>query len=204
MKLYSCKHSVLIVDDESEMLDCFEKFLKKNNLNCTISNNAVKALKLLELYNFEVIVTDINMPKMNGFEFFNKVREFDNNLPVILISGYTGYDAELEAAKLRAYKYLAKPVDLYLLLESITKAIDNYSNSIAFYKELVEENLSVRQLDAIKLFYKGFNYKTIADNLGIAERSVRNRIHQGKEKLKIFNNIKNFDRIFSRIISMDL
>ncbi len=132
MHSFPRKHSVLIVDDEADILSCFEKFLNKNNINCVIAESAVSAIEILKKSNFEAVVTDIDMPQMDGLEFFSKVKKIDNRLPIILITGTIGYDTAIEAAKLSAFDYITKPFDLYQLKESVNNAIKHYNNSDTF------------------------------------------------------------------------
>ncbi len=123
------KVSILIVEDELQLLDVYSKYVI---LFCDIiytATNGEEALKLYYEHKPNIILTDINMPKLDGIEFIQKVREFDNNTKIIILSAHTETQHLLKAVRLNLVSYLVKPVRMDELKDTITQAIDEVSLS---------------------------------------------------------------------------
>lgn len=105
------KKTVLIIDDELSIRMLLENFLGKSyNVNTT--TDGVEAIKLLEEGNMpDLIVADIQMPNMDGYEFLQKVKEsgFFKHIPVIMLSGIESSVERVKCLKLGANDYVVKP-----------------------------------------------------------------------------------------------
>src|SRR5690606_33783946 len=88
--------NILIVDDESSQLALSRELIKSTGMNCHTASNGEEALEKLKKYDFHLVLTDIQMPKMDGFEFINALQDHPEiaNIPVIAISGRTNVSAE--------------------------------------------------------------------------------------------------------------
>lgn len=115
---------VLIVDDEKSIRDTLKEILEYENYKVDEADNGEAALKLIQKTNFDVVLCDIKMPKMDGLEFLEKAGEVAESLPVIMISGHGTMETAIEATKKGAFDFISKPPDLNKLLITVRNAID--------------------------------------------------------------------------------
>lgn len=104
--------SVLLVDDEPALLDITQIFLEKDGkMSVTLSESAKDALKLLGEKSFDIIISDYEMPSMNGIEFLKAVKAQDLDIPFIIFTGRGREHVAIEALNLGASFYLQKGGD---------------------------------------------------------------------------------------------
>ena len=123
------KISILIVEDEQKLLEAYSKYISLFCERIYTATNGMEALKLYYKYKPNIILTDINMPKCNGMEFIQKVRENDNNTKIIILSAHTETQNLLKAVKLNLVSYLVKPVKMDELKNTILQAIEEVTLS---------------------------------------------------------------------------
>jgi len=116
---------LLLVDDDPNMQRMVALFLNKSSYELEIAGNGRKALELLDKNKFDLIISDMQMPLMDGAELLRKIREKKIKAPVILISAYTSLDRqdEIDASDFAAV--LFKPFDgsnLISIIEKILKS----------------------------------------------------------------------------------
>jgi two-component system, sensor histidine kinase and response regulator len=113
--------SVLIVDDNSNNLQVLGKLLQENSFKIEFATNGETALAWLEKKLFDIILLDINMPGMNGFEVCSKIRSNRvlDNVPVIFLSAETDRESILKGFELGAQDYVTKPFDSRELLSRV-------------------------------------------------------------------------------------
>lgn len=111
---------ILLVDDDFSSISALANLLEYNN-TLKIANNGADALMMFEAERFDVVVTDIKMPKMNGIELLKAIRENDSVTDVILITGHPTDESESAASKLGARKLFSKPLDV----KSFMKILDD-------------------------------------------------------------------------------
>ena len=86
-----------------------------------------KGLKKFKEKNYDVVLCDIKMPKLDGIEFLQKAGEINPDIPIIMISGHGNIETAVEAVKKGAYDFISKPPDLNRLLITIRNAMDKSS-----------------------------------------------------------------------------
>ena len=119
--------TLLLVDDEENILRALRRTLRKDNYNILTCTSAQEAFELLALNNVHVIISDQRMPGMTGTEFLNKVKDIYPNTIRMVLSGFTDLKSVTEAINQGAiYKYLTKPWDDNTLSESIQQAFKQY------------------------------------------------------------------------------
>jgi DNA-binding NtrC family response regulator len=121
--------SLLVVDDEPAVLDVTQKLLERSGYRVTACHNAEDALALLEHEEFDVVLTDVQMPGMGGLGLLRAVREREVELPVILVTGNPSPETESSALEHGAFQYLTKPVSYALLGEVVSEAADSSRRS---------------------------------------------------------------------------
>jgi signal transduction histidine kinase len=116
--------NILAVDDEQDILPLLDYCLKSDTVAVTTANRARHALDLLENTKFDVILTDVMMPEMDGLQFLQEIRNRCNDTPVILMSGHAQLDMALTAIKNGAFDLVHKPFDFDLLRKCVSRAIE--------------------------------------------------------------------------------
>jgi DNA-binding NtrC family response regulator len=125
------KLNILAIDDDDSMLKTYKTVL--NDLyNPILANNAAKAFEILRTEDVSLVLLDMQMPKMNGIEVLEKIKEDDSNLEVIMITAVPDIKTAVKALKLGAYDYLTKPFEIEALLAVMEKALEK--------KALTKEN----------------------------------------------------------------
>lgn len=116
--------NILIIDDEKAIRKTLSEILSYEGYKIEEAGDGEEGLKIFREKPFEVVLCDIKMPRMDGIEFLDKVREINPDVPIIMISGHGTIETAVEAVKKGAYDYLAKPPDLNRLLITIRNALD--------------------------------------------------------------------------------
>lgn len=110
-----------MVDDEKELLELYRDFFSSSTLEIHTAENGLRALELIQSQAFDLVVTDINMPHLNGLQLIRciKASEFNKAIPIIVISSHLNQDnlEKLEALKL--VETLEKPVSPKIILQNI-------------------------------------------------------------------------------------
>jgi DNA-binding NtrC family response regulator len=116
---------VLIVDDEKAIRDGLQKILEGEGYEAELSHNGYSAVEKLQTSEFELVITDLKMPGMDGMEVLNAISILQPNVPVIFITGYSTVENAVEVMKIGAFDYLPKPFTPEQLLEKVNKALEH-------------------------------------------------------------------------------
>src|SRR5437016_578853 len=116
--------SVLVIDDEPVVLDLFQRALAEKGLSIRTAKNADEALALLEREGFGCVLTDKNLPGLDGIEIVRRVRQSQPYCACIVMTGYASTGSAVEALRLGAVDYLEKPFhDLPRVVDRIEEAV---------------------------------------------------------------------------------
>jgi len=110
---------ILVVEDEKDLNNIITKHLKKNNFSVDSVFNGEEALEYLEYGAYDLIVLDIMLPKVNGYEVVKKLRENKNETAVLMLTARDSIDDKIKGLDLGADDYLIKPFDFGELLARI-------------------------------------------------------------------------------------
>jgi YesN/AraC family two-component response regulator len=111
--------SVVIVDDDEAILDSLKTGLSLQGYDCETATNGKSALELIRNTSFEVMITDFDMPHMNGLELTKRVKELKPDMKVIVIIGYSEKFSHDEAIALGVSDLLEKPFGFRELINKI-------------------------------------------------------------------------------------
>jgi EAL domain-containing protein (putative c-di-GMP-specific phosphodiesterase class I)/ActR/RegA family two-component response regulator len=114
---------ILIVDDEDALLRVLAKMLGAAGYDVTTASDGARATELLSEKTFDAIVSDIDMPKMNGIQLLQTVRQYDADVPVVLMTGNPNLDTAVLAVAHGALQYLIKPVNMVDLRKVTLRAV---------------------------------------------------------------------------------
>ena len=109
---------ILIVEDNKEIATLLKDFLEKEKYIVSIAESGEKALSLYEKYGARLILLDIMLPEIDGFNVCSKIRE-NSNTPIIILSAKTDKEDKLNGIVLGADDYMEKPIDIDILLAKI-------------------------------------------------------------------------------------
>jgi EAL domain-containing protein (putative c-di-GMP-specific phosphodiesterase class I)/ActR/RegA family two-component response regulator len=119
----SARRRILLVDDDPSVQRAYCIALFRSGWDVTAETDAKEAILRLGAGTFEAIVSDIAMPTISGLEFLKVVREYDLDVPVILMTGAPDLDSAVRAVEFGAFRYLQKPVSTRLLDETLLSAV---------------------------------------------------------------------------------
>ena len=126
---------ILVIDDEVDMLSLIRLILtEKTDYEVVTTNNPLAVSNLLNEKKFDVVVTDLKMPIMDGMDVVDAIRKQDAMVPIIIITAYGSVDSAEEAVKKGAFDYITKPFRQEQLLISLKRALEWY----ALKKEYLE------------------------------------------------------------------
>ena len=130
------KNDIWVIDDDRSIRWVLERALKKADLGVTLFESASNAMQALATGTPQVIITDVRMPGMDGFEFLEKVQNQHPELPVIVMTAHSDLDNAVNAYQGGAFEYLPKPFDVEDAVELTKRACQtNESNDVSFIEE---------------------------------------------------------------------
>lgn len=121
--------SVLYVEDEKELREQMDTFLRKVFAHMEVAVDGEDGLKKYLQGKHDIVITDIQMPKMNGLELIKKIKETTQEQEIILVSAYTESAYMDEALKMGVTNYIIKPTDFVQILKVLEESIDKISAS---------------------------------------------------------------------------
>jgi len=150
------KKRILIVDDDQIITESLNEFLELEGYEAHGAGNFAKAVTALERNRYNLVLTDINMPDVDGFELLRVIKQRYPDIVVIMITGYGTIESAVEAIKMGAYDYLTKPIIDDEIRLTVERALQQQS--------LIRENQSLRQ--ALDMRYRldniiGHDYKML-------------------------------------------
>ena len=116
--------NILIIDDEKAIRKTLSEILSYEGYKIDEAGDGEEGLKKVREKEYDVVLCDIKMPKIDGIEFLEKAKEANPDIPIIMISGHGTIETAVEAVKKGAYDYISKPPDLNRLLITIRNAMD--------------------------------------------------------------------------------
>lgn len=148
-------HKILIIDDEANIRRALKEILEYESFEIDEAQDGKAGLKLVESKEFDVVLCDIKMPKLDGMEFLDKVMAIRPELPVVMITGHGNEETAFEAAKRGAFDFIQKPVDLNRVLLTVRNAVDRsklvsetkvLKRQITKTKEIIGDSPSIKKI----------------------------------------------------------
>ncbi len=183
--------SVLYVEDDEMTIDEIEFFLRKYIKNLYVAKNGQEGLELFKKHKPHIVITDIQMPVMNGLTMAEKILEIDSNIPIVVTTAFSESEYIIKAIELGIDKYILKPLNMEELLAVIHKSL--YLNKIerenSDYEDYINFILDSSPTFMFIMHSNEIEYvnKKLLNLLGLAD------IETLKEQLKTNNNFVKFD-----------
>jgi excisionase family DNA binding protein len=119
----SARPRVLVVDDEAPVRDLLRRALSLAEYDVELAENGQDALEHLRQVSYDLMLTDLRMPGIDGLTVIREARRFRPNLPVIILTGHSSEDAAIEAINLGVSGYLTKPLRVPRILAAAAKVL---------------------------------------------------------------------------------
>ena len=131
---------ILIIEDEAAIRRVLFKILSEENASYELfeASDGVSGLNMIKNNNFDLVLCDIKMSKMDGVEVLENIKKIKEQIPVVMISGHGDLETAVSTMRLGAYDYISKPPDLNRLLNTVRNALDR--------QKLICENKKLKQI----------------------------------------------------------
>lgn len=184
------KTNVLIVDDEIELLDVLKDYFEGSSHELCLCSTGEEAISELEKGKFDVVLTDINLPGVDGLEVLRQAKELDEHASVILITGNANVFNAVEALRKGAFDYITKPFNLFDLEKVIEKALER--------RKLSEENQ--RLLEDLKAANSELqrHEENLRQQVALATERIQTLYEIGKEITSSLNLSSTLERIMEK------
>jgi DNA-binding NtrC family response regulator len=123
------KQKILLVDDDPEFRRAMKKLFEKSGYDVTAAGDGEEALEALGKSRFDLIISDLRMPRLDGIELMEEIKRKKVNVPVIFITGYGEVESYMDAMNLGAFEYINKPVKGQEILSVARKALETCGGS---------------------------------------------------------------------------
>ncbi len=123
------RHSILLVDDEPEFRKAMQRMFEKSGYDVTVAGDGEEALQHLSNLGFDLIISDLRMPNLNGLELMEEIKRKKISVPVIFITAYGEVESYMDLMNLGAFEYLHKPIKGQEILTVAKKAIESHGNT---------------------------------------------------------------------------
>jgi DNA-binding NtrC family response regulator len=142
------KKKMLFVDDDPQMRELISDFFNADEYSIVVAENGKRALDQITNFEFDVVITDLRMPEMDGLALLREIRALDPIVPVILITAFGSIESAVEAIKDGATNFVPKPFKVNTLKAIIDKAIEQkwMMEENRFLKEELEEKYSFQNI----------------------------------------------------------
>ena len=207
---------ILIIEDEEQIRRVLLRVLSDEDRNFDVKEavDGKEGLSFIKKENFDLILCDIKMPKMDGIEVLQEAKKIKFSSPFIMLTGHGNIDTAVEAMKLGAYDFISKPPDLNRLLTAVRHALENKTlrienkklkRKVAKKYHIIGESIAIREVtDMIsKVAATEARVLIIGEN-GTGKELVAHQIHeQSKRKSENFIEV-NCAAIPSELIESEL
>jgi DNA-binding NarL/FixJ family response regulator len=186
---------ILLVDDHKIIRDVLGRYISQNiSSDLDQANNGIEAFNMIKKKKYDLVVSDINMPRMDGIELMKEINKYDSELKVIALSMMDDTVSIKKMLKAGAMGYVLKEGNT----QELTQAVEDVLNGKHYYSAQVQEriiqsvidnkkdykkaDLSKRELEILKLIFDENSNQEIAEELFISLRTVETHKHNIMEK----------------------
>lgn len=146
---------ILVIDDERAIRNVLKDILSNEGFQVDEAADGEEGWKKFQVANYDLVLCDIKMPKMDGLEFLQQATAAKQDIPIIMISGHGTIETAVDAVKKGAFDYISKPPDLNRLLVTIRNAVDRtvlvaetktLKRKISRVQEIVGESEAIQKI----------------------------------------------------------
>jgi two-component system, OmpR family, response regulator VanR len=177
--------TILYVEDEDEARKNISETLSKFSDNVLIASNGGEALKIFKEKSIQLVITDIEMPVIDGIKLIEKIRKDDVVMPVIVMTAFATSDYLLKCANLNIQAYIVKPIEYKTLKEALYKVTEYLNLTSNLYLHISKE-LSYDKMNGILI-----NNEIHEIPLNKKEKALMNLLVEHKNKLVTYSEIEH-------------
>ena len=208
--------SILVIEDEKRVADLLKIVLEENGYQVMVAYDGEMGLRLFQNNAFQLVISDIILPKLNGFEVCQRIRKTDEQIPILMLTALGTADDKLEGFDVGADDYMVKPFDFRELLARVRVLLKRRAvASVDIVKEITYADLNInlerqevsRNNTPIKLSPKEYNLlvylvenaERVVSRVEIAEKVWNTHFDTGTNFIDVYINYlrkkmdKNFD-----------
>lgn len=177
---------ILVVEDDPTLLQSIVQLLALDGYDITTAVDGEEGIKEFKKGNFDVVVTDVKMPKINGIEMMKALKAFDSSAEIIVITGFGTMSMTIEVMRLGAYDFLKKPEDLpHRLRHTVEHALEKRALSLKNQEllEVLEDQIMDKTQEANWLATQHAITNILAESTGL-EQAVPKILSQVLERLE--------------------
>ena len=129
---------ILVVDDQQQVANTVVEIMSRAGYSATAAYGGMEAVKRFQEGDYQLVITDLKMPEVNGMDLLKTIKGIDAKVPVIVVTGYGTVKKAVEAIKIGAYDFIEKPVDRDKLELIVERALERYdlSKQLSVFKGL--------------------------------------------------------------------
>ena len=188
-------YNILIVEDEKKIRDLLEIYFIKENYKVDKAEDGCEALLKIKSDNYDIILLDLYMPKMDGFDTCRKIREI-STVPVVILTALSDDESQLLAYELGADDFIMKPFKKDILIAKVNRIVDRTKVSKEKYKF---ENLTIEK-ESYRVFLGDDEIKFAPKEFEILLFLVEN-IGMIKTREEILNKVWGYDlEVYDRVV----
>lgn len=208
-------YTILIIEDEQRVAGLLKSGLEESGYQAMVAYDGVMGLRLFQNHSFQLIISDVILPKMDGFELCKEIRKINPNIPILMLTALGSTDDKLDGFDAGADDYLVKPFDfrelnarIKVLLKRNIESTTTEPETIA-YADLsidLKQRIVIRNGVSIKLSPKEYNLLTymvenaerVINRIEIAEKVWNTHFYTGTNFIDVYINYlrKKIDRDF--------
>jgi DNA-binding NtrC family response regulator len=186
--------NILIVDDDPDIRESLKMGLTMTGHDTVCCENGMIGLEKVEAHNFDVILLDVRLPDLDGFQLLKKFREVDSTVPIIMMTAHSSVESAVEAMKQGAYHYIKKPFtidEIELLVKRATEYAELKVANRCFQREMEEKynflnivgkNIAIRKLfELVRAIARSRSTVLIRGETGTGKELIAKAIHYQSE-----------------------
>ena len=187
------ENHILIIDDDLMLLKTAEEILS-DQYNVSVAKSGIQALNLLNKISFRLILLDIDMPQMDGYETLEEIKKIPRCelIPIIFLTGFSEMDYEVRGLKAGAVDYIVKPFAKEILLARVERHLERYqqrqhkkSMELSDYAKQIKSQLTPTEWKIAIAIAEGMENKEIAESMHYSYGYVKNLVARIFSKLEI-------------------
>ena len=186
---------ILVVDDEPRICHLIEELLKLEGYQIDVSFSGTDALEMIKQYNYQMLITDLKMPGIDGLELIQKAKEQNPEIRTIMVTGYTTVDTAVQSLRHGVDDYITKPFNIFELKKAVKQILHTRqvaTENVQLLKDLKKAN---RELN--------INKKGLAEEVQITGEQLTMANKELVQRINELDTINEISKATTSILDMD-
>jgi DNA-binding response OmpR family regulator len=168
---------ILVVDDEPRICHLIEELLKLEGYQIDVSFSGTDALEMIKKYNYQMLITDLKMPGIDGLELIQKAKEQNPEIRTIMVTGYTTVDTAVQSLRHGVDDYITKPFNIFELKKAVKQTL--HTRQVAMENVQLLEDLKKANSE-LKINKNGLTEKVqiTGEQLTMANKELVQRVNE--------------------------